>query len=73
MTEQEWRIIFAHNLMRAISKYGCTYREFAEDVGISETALNNYTHARRSPSSYTLKKMVDVLRCSAEDLIEEGW
>ena len=73
MTEKEWRIIFANNLIRAIAKYGCTYREFAEDVGIFETALNNYLHGRRSPSSYILKKMTAILRCSADDLIEEDW
>lgn len=73
MTEQEWRVNFASNLKLAIAKYGCTRAEFAEEVGISATALDNYIHCKRSPSAYILTKIAMVLQCDMDDLVGSGW
>ena len=70
MTETEWRTNFSNNLKSAIAKYGCTRAEFAEEVGISVTALDNYIHCKRSPSAYILAKIARVLRCSMDDLAD---
>ena len=67
MTEQERKDRFGVNLMRLIAEHGCTLRDFAEETGISETALNNYINGRRMPSFFVLEHFADVLDCGLDE------
>lgn len=67
MTEQERKDRFAVNLMRMIAEYGCTLRDFAEEAGVSEAALNHYIHGRRLPNFFVLEQMADTLGCDIDE------
>lgn len=67
MTEQERKDRFGINLMRLIAEYGCTLRDFAEESGISETALNNYVNGRRMPNFFIVEQIADILGCGLDE------
>lgn len=64
-----WRFNFARNLSRYITSRGCTLSDFADEIGVTTSALSNYVHYRRAPSVSVLIKIADVLGCSLDDLI----
>lgn len=72
MTEQEWRKKFGANLLYLINKRGCTRRDFAEEIGLSEKMLDHYIHGRRSPTIVPLMNLARSLNCSMDKLTDFG-
>ena len=72
MTEQEWRDRFGAALANMINARGCTRREFAEEMGMSEKVIDNYIHGRRSPKGPVLVNLAKALGYSVEKLMDFG-
>ena len=72
MTEQEWRKRFGSALEKMIASRGCTRREFAEEMGISEKSLDHYIHGRRTPSAVSLVNLSRFLEYPLEKLADFG-
>lgn len=70
MTEQEWRELFADNLKRMMDEYGCSQRELADEVGISESAVSRYLYAQQVPKATALLNIAYALDCTVDDLID---
>lgn len=72
MTEQEWRDRFGARLDKLITARGCTRRDFAEEIGVSDRSIDHYIHDRRTPNAFVLMKMAHVFGCSVNELADFG-
>lgn len=72
MTMQEWRNRFGAKLDKMIATRGCTRRDFAEEIGLSDRAIDHYIHGRRAPNAFILVKMARVFGCSLTELADFG-
>ena len=72
MTKQEWLRRFGAELTLIISKRGCTYREFAEEIGMSEKTLNHYICGRRVPKVKTLVNLARKLGYPVDKFVNFG-
>ena len=50
-------------------KKGLTQRELAEKIGQTSQSVNQYESGKRSMNIDTLLKVIDVLDCSADELL----
>lgn len=55
-----------------IKKNNLSHKEFADQLGISETALSNYIHKRREPRPHIRRKIISVTsgKVKIEDLLK---
>lgn len=72
MTEQEWRDRFGARLADLIATRGCTRREFAEETGMSEKAIDHYIHGRRSPNVISLVNLARFFDYPIDKLVDFG-
>lgn len=72
MTTKEWRNRFGAKLDKLITARGCTRRDFAEEIGVSDRAIDHYIHGRRTPNAFALMKMANVFGCSLTELADFG-
>ena len=72
MTEQEWRDRFGAKLAALISARGCTRREFADEIGMSEKVIDHYIHGRRTPTAVSLVNLASSLGYPIDKLVDFG-
>lgn len=68
LTEEECRREFGRRLRTMIERRGITQREFAIKLNMKEAQLSQYILGRKTPSFYTVTRMVRELCCSMDDL-----
>lgn len=71
MTEDEWRLIFAKNLMRKMRKFGMSQDELSYITGISQVTISKYINCKATPSTYNVRKIANALRCTVGELVYE--
>lgn len=71
--EKQWRINFAVALNNRLKMIGMMQTELARRTGISKAAITKYTLGIASPSAYNLAKIVRVLNCTYEELMDNGF
>ena len=72
MTKQEWLDRFGAELAAIIRARGCTCREFAEDMKMSEKTLNHYLCGRRAPKITTLVNLARKLGYPVDKFVNFG-
>lgn len=60
---------YPNKLAEARNAAGLTQQEVAEKIGITVTGYQNYEYGKRDIRSDTLRKLSDILDCSAEYLV----
>lgn len=68
-SEEEWRIRFSRKLYHKMRNVGMSQIKLARDTGITPGMINKYTRGTATPSTYNLRKMASVLKCSVNELI----
>lgn len=68
-SEDEWRERFSKNLCRKLRNVGMSQDMLAYDTGITPAMINRYIKGKATPSTYNLRKIADVLKCSINELI----
>lgn len=71
--EKQWRMNFAVALNNRLKMIGMMQTELARRTGISKAAITKYTLGIASPSAYNLAKIVRVLNCTYEELMDNGF
>lgn len=61
--------IYAEKLNLLIEQSGLTQTEFAEEIGISQSALNNYVTDKREPRLSIAKKIADYFEVSVDYML----
>lgn len=72
MTEQEWIEKFRRNLDYILYERGYTQEEFANALGITQTAVSYWINGKRAPSVYSLINMSHVLKINIDELVDFG-
>ena len=72
MTEKEWVDIFSRNLNELMQEYGYNQYDFAEEMGVSQSAVSHWLTGRRAPSVFSIVNMAYVLDVDINDLIDFG-
>lgn len=72
MSEQEWINIFGDNLEELIAEHGYSQREFADAVGLTESAISQYINKRRMPTVKAIINMAYVLGLDLDEFIDFG-
>ena len=70
--EKQWRMNFAVALNNRLKMIGMMQTELARRTGISKAAITKYALGIASPSAYNLAKIVRVLKCTYEELMDSG-
>lgn len=70
LDEQQCREAFAYRLKDIMTVRGHTQWTLAEYTGLSRGTINNYIHAKATPSLVAIKKIAQALDCSVTELIE---
>lgn len=73
MTEQEWLLTFADNLVDILNEYDYDQKEFARECRLSEAAISSYIHKKRMPGVKALVNMSRVLDISLDELMDFGY
>lgn len=68
--EQKCREAFAYRLQDWMKVRNHTQWTLAEYTGLSRGIINNYIHAKTTPSLIAIKKLARALDCSVTELIE---
>ena len=71
--EKQWRMNFAVALNNRLKMIGMMQTELARRTGISKAAITKYALGIASPSAYNLAKIVRVLKCTYEELMDNGF
>lgn len=71
--EKQWRMNFAVALNNRLKMIGMMQTELARRTGISKAAITKYALGIASPSAYNLAKIVRVLKCTYEELMDSGF
>lgn len=69
LDEQQCREAFAYRLQDWMTIRGHTQGTLAEYTGLSKAAINNYLHAKATPSIIAVKKIAHALDCSVTELV----
>lgn len=64
MTEKEYRKRFGYWLKRIMIERSMSQTELAKRIGSTQCCISQYIHAKRTPTSYTLMKICEELKCS---------
>jgi transcriptional regulator with XRE-family HTH domain len=70
MTEKVLVKQFGINLTDMLKYNNTTNRELAEDTGISEATISNYTRGLQMPSVKNLINIAYALECDVDELID---
>lgn len=68
--DEEWKKSFAVSLVNQLIIKGVTQKELAARTGISNGMITNYCLGYSIPSVYNLSKIIRVLKCKYEDLVD---
>ena len=68
--EQQCREAFAYRLRDWMQIRNHTQWTLAEYTGLSRGTINNYIHAKATPSLTALKKIAQALDCSVTELVD---
>ena len=60
---------FNENLKLAREKRNMTQKEVADQIGVAKSTYSLYESGNREPNVQTIKKIADILRISADDLL----
>ena len=69
-SEVKWRMEFARRLYRKLLTRGISQNELGWRTGISAGAISKYMNGESTPSAYNLKKIVEAIGCTVEDLVD---
>lgn len=69
-SETKWRMEFARRLYRKLLTRGISQDELSFRTGISAGAISKYVNGKSTPSSYNLKKIALVIRCTVAELVD---
>jgi transcriptional regulator with XRE-family HTH domain len=72
VTPQEWREIFASNLVDILEEKGMTQNELAEDARIPKSRISEYIHARATPTIFALIDMAYALDMDLDEFADFG-
>lgn len=64
--------LLGEKIWRLREKRGLSQEEFAELLGVSRQTVSNWENDRATPDAYKLKQLCEVLRVSADELLETG-
>jgi len=67
--EIEWRRRFGRNLYKQMCFNGVSQQQLSEETGISTSMISRYINGGSLPNVYSLYRIVNVLGCSADDII----
>lgn len=73
MTQEQWKSIFADNLISILHDRGMTQRQLAMDSGISPAMISEYIHKIRMPglaAAINMAYALDVDICELVDFDE---
>lgn len=60
---------FNENLKYAREKTGMSQKDVAESIGVAKSTYSLYESGSREPNVQTIKKLADILRVSADELL----
>lgn len=72
MSELEWMDIFAGNLRDIMEEQNMSQREVADALGVTESTVSKYLHARIMPSPRVLCNMVHEFDLDVYDVLYFG-
>ena len=68
MTEQ-MREVFPRKICKALNDAGCSQKELAQNIGITECTISHYCSGLRIPNIITISVIAKVLNCDLYELI----
>ena len=71
LTEQLFRKKLAINLAGLMYESGHTQETLSQELGVSRMILHKYLHGEATPSAYILTKLLLVLDCTIDDLMQD--
>ena len=71
MSEQEYNMIFAKNLVKILERRGMTQVDLANELGVSESAVSLWCSGKTSPRMSKVDRMCELLQCSRNALMAE--
>lgn len=71
MSDDEQSRIFARNLKHYINMSGLNQKDFANQVGVGYTSLNNWCLAKNMPTMGVIQKLADYLHIGKSDLVDD--
>lgn len=60
---------FNENLKEARVRRGLSQKDIAEEIGVAKSTYSLYESGNREPNVQTIKKIADVLKVSADELL----
>ena len=72
MSELEWMKLFANNLKAAMKKQGYTQKSLADATGISESSINTYVNAKKTPGIKAIMNISYELDIPCDEFIDFG-
>ena len=69
LTKEEWLNGFGYWLEKAIWSSGLSKQEAAEKIGISNSLLSRYLHAKVMPSTYIVHRLAYILGRDVNDIL----
>lgn len=72
MSEIEWMKIFAKNLREILDETNTSQREFADIVGVTDSAVSKYLSAKIMPSPRVLCNIAHAFEVDIYDILYFG-
>ena len=69
LTKQEFSFEFGRRLHDLIQRKYMTTNYFAQQMGLSISAVSRYTKGKCVPNAYTMNKMLNILEVKADQLL----
>lgn len=70
MTREEWKSIFADNLISALEERGMTQRDLAEDSGVAASTISDYISKRQMPNIAAAINIAYALDMDITELVD---
>ena len=70
MTREEWKNIFADNLISALEERGMTQRDLAEDSGVAASTISDYISKRQMPNIAAAINIAYALDMDITELVD---
>lgn len=68
--EQQCRELFAYRMQDAMKRRGHNQVSLSEYTGISKATINNYIHAKNTPTLVHMRKIAHALDCTVGELTD---
>ena len=66
----EANVLFSKNLIAFMHHYDFTQQRLADTLGVSSSAVGDWTRGEKFPRLGTVDKMTEVFHCTRSDLLE---